>query len=137
MSIRTKLPKSAAVPTTSRRFSRQRSYERSSPRAVSLTLTFESSAASSIEAKTSRYAWAIARVSSSPVISSPRTSMVAIAPAVLRSRTHQTASDSVAPAMYRDENSCTTGFGTAGSRRTRAESRRDTGAAILSAAAPA
>jgi hypothetical protein len=33
--------------------------------------------------------------------------------------------------MYREEKSCTTGFGTAGRRRTRAESSSDTGAAIL------
>src|SRR5438552_8428441 len=46
-----------------------------------------------------------------------------------------TASPSVAPAMYREEKSCTTGFGTAGSRRTRAESNSVTGAAILCARA--
>src|SRR4051794_1293811 len=33
--------------------------------------------------------------------------------------------------MYREENICTTGFGTAGRRRTSAESSSDTGAAIL------
>ena len=117
--------------TTSRRFSRQRSYESSSPSAVSLTLTFESSAALSIAAKTSSYACAIARVSSSCVISSPSTSTVAIFPPPLRPRTHSTASASVAPAMYREEKSCTTGFGTAGRRRTRVESSSDTGAASM------
>ena len=56
---------------------------------------------------------------------------VAIFPPVLSPRTQSTASPSVAPAMYREENICTTGFGTAGRRRTSAESSSDTGAAIL------
>src|SRR5262249_14415503 len=131
MSIRTKFPYPAAVRTTSRRFSRQSSYESPSPRAVSLTLTLESSPASSIAANTASYAWPTARVSSSCVISSPSTSTVAIFPPRFSPRTHSTASASVAPAMYRDEKSCTTGFGTAGKRRTRTESSSDTGAAIL------
>ena len=92
MSIRTKFPYVAACRTTSSRFSRQRSYERSSPSAVSFTLTFESSRSCSISAKTSRYACAIARASSSRVISSPRTSTVAIFPPALSSRTQSAAS---------------------------------------------
>ena len=99
MSMRTKFPWPAAARTTSSRFSRQRSYERPSPRPVSLTLTFASSADRSIAANTSRYACAIARASSARLISSPRTSTVAIFPAAFRAPTASTASSSVEPAM--------------------------------------
>ena len=53
--------------------------------------------------------------------------MVAIFPPPFSPLTPSTASASVAPAMYREEKSCTTGFGTAGRRRTMAESSSVTG----------
>ena len=53
MSIRTKLPLSAAWRTTVSRFARQSSYARFRPSAVSFTLTFESSCSRSIASKTS------------------------------------------------------------------------------------
>src|SRR3954452_2481126 len=122
MSMRTKLLFSAACRTTSSRFRRHVAYDSPSPSAVSLTLTFESRPSRWISSKTSRYAWAIARASASRAISSPSTSIVAIFPSALSFRTTATASSSVGPAMYGAENICTTGFGTAGSRRTRARS---------------
>jgi hypothetical protein len=99
MSMRTKLPRAAASTVSASRFSRQTSGESFSPSPVSFTETFASSPSRSIVSKTSWYAPARARVSSTCVISSPRTSTVASFPAWFAARTTVTASASSGPAM--------------------------------------
>src|SRR5262245_7549724 len=122
MSMRTKVPYVSARPTRISRLSWNSSTARSSPSAVGFTLMFESSRCSAIESSASRYACTIACASSGFVTSSPRTSIVARFPFALSRCTTRSASWSVSPAMYRSEKSWTTGFGTAGSRRTMARS---------------
>src|SRR5262245_24161010 len=96
-------------------------------------LTFQPSLPRSIASKTSRYAAAISRAASGSAISSPRTSMVASFPSPFSRSTTRSASSSSSPAMYRDEIRRTTGLGTAGSRRTIAESTRLTAREFLRA----
>ena len=99
MSIRTKRPRPAASRTTVSRFARQSSYESFSPSPVSFTLTLASCPPRSISSSTSTYSSTIASASASELISSPRTSIVAVFPSALRSRTTVIASATVSPAM--------------------------------------
>ena len=66
---------------------------------MTLTLTFESRCSRSIVSKTYRYSRMISIASSTLVISSPRTSIVAIFPASFSCETTRTASASSVPAM--------------------------------------